>query len=106
MTSQLGKFEMEATLREAKLPCAAVYTVPDAMASEHIAVREMLVEVEDDGAGKVTIPGTTVKLMRTPGIIKKGAPLLGGDTHDVLSGLGYDEDKLQQLKADGVICEA
>ncbi|WP_191396816.1 CaiB/BaiF CoA transferase family protein [Flavonifractor sp. An306] len=106
VTSQLGKFEMEATLREAKLPCAAVYTVPDAMASEHIAVREMLVEVEDDGAGKVTIPGTTVKLMRTPGIIKKGAPLLGGDTHDVLSGLGYDEDKLQQLKADGVICEA
>ncbi|MBM6722222.1 CaiB/BaiF CoA transferase family protein [Pseudoflavonifractor phocaeensis] len=106
VTSQLGKFEMEATLREAKLPCAAVYTVPDAMASEHIAVREMLVEVEDDGAGKVTIPGTTVKLMRTPGIIEKGAPLLGGDTHDVLSGLGYDEDKLQQLKADGVICEA
>ena len=106
VTSQLGKFEMEATLREAKLPCAAVYTVPDAMASEHIAVREMLVEVEDDGAGKVTIPGTTVKLMRTPGIIEKGAPLLGGDTHDVLSGLGYDEDKLQQLKVDGVICEA
>lgn len=106
VTSKREKFEMEATLREAKLPCAAVYTVADAMASEHIKVREMLVEVEDAGAGKVTIPGTAVKLMKTPGSIEKGAPLMGGDTHAVLSQLGYDEEKIQQLKADGVICEA
>ena len=106
VTSKREKFEMEATLREAKLPCAAVYTVADAMASEHIKVREMLVEVEDAGAGKVTIPGTTVKLMKTPGSVEKGAPLMGGDTHAVLSALGYDEAKLQQLKVDSVICEA
>ncbi len=31
---------------------------------------------------------------------------MGGDTHAVLSQLSYDEEKLQQLKADGVICEA
>lgn len=106
VTSQREKFEMEATLREAKLPCAAVYTVPDAMASEHIKVREMLVEVEDAGAGKVTIPGTTVKLMKTPGGVEKGAPLLGGDTRAVLTELGYDGEKLRQLEADGVIREA
>ena len=105
MTSTMGKFDMEATLREAKLPCAAVYTVPDAMASEHIKVREMLVEVDDAGAGKVTIPGTTVKLMKTPGKIEKGAPLVGSDNYAVLSAIGYDDSKIESLKADGVICE-
>lgn len=106
VTSQREKFEMEATLREAKLPCAAVYTVADAMASEHIKVREMLVEVDDAGAGKVTVPGTTVKLMKTPGHIEKGAPLMGGDTRAVLEALGYDADKIDGLKADGVVREA
>lgn len=105
-TTQRGKFEMEATLREAKLPCAAVYTVPDAMASEHIAVREMLVEVDDAGAGRVTIPGTTAKLMKTPGSAQKGAPLAGQDTRAVLEGIGYADGKIDSLESDGVICEA
>ena len=105
VTSTLGKFDMEANLREAKLPCAAVYTVPDAMASEHIAVREMLVEVDDAGTGKVTVPGTTIKLMKTPGVVEKGAPLLGADTHEVLKGLGYDELRIETLRTQKIVSE-
>lgn len=107
VTAQHGKFELEARLREAKLACAAVYTVPEAMESEHIAVREMLVEVEDAGAGRVTIPGTTIKLMGTPGRIERGAPLLGEHTEAYLRGLGYSEERLKELAERGVavFCE-
>lgn len=93
----MGKFEIEAKLREAKLPCASVYTVPEAMATEHTAVHEMLVEVEDKGAGKVTIPGTTIKMMGTPGSIAGGAPLLGEHTKVYMTQLGYSENKIQTL---------
>lgn len=104
-TNKGDKFGMESTLREAKLACAAVYTVPEAMASEHIAVREMLVEVEDKGAGKVTVPGTTIKLMKTPGGVEKGAPVLGQDTHKVLTELGYPAQQIAQLAQDGAVKE-
>lgn len=105
VTSTREKFEMETVLREAKLPCAAVYTVSDAMASEHIAVREMLVELEDDGAGKVTVPGTTVKLDKTPGRAERGAPLAGRDNRAILTGLGYSSEEVEALTAAGIVSE-
>lgn len=103
VTSTMDKFELEGKLRDAKLACAAVYTVPEAMASEHIAHREMLVKVNDAGAGEVTIPGTTIKLVGTPASIEKGAPLLGQDTMDTLAGLGYSAEAVAELVAKGVI---
>lgn len=106
VTTQRGKFELEARLREAKLPCAAVYTVPDAMASEHIAVREMLVEVDDAGAGKVTVPGTAIKLMGTPGAVEKGAPLLGQDTEKELRALGLQPADIEALEKEGAAVQA
>lgn len=106
VTMTMGKFELEEKLREAKLPCASVYTVPEAMASEHIAVREMLVEVEDKGAGKVTIPGTTIKLMGTPGTIDGGAPLLGENTNEYLSDLGYSAADIDKLAKANIVALA
>lgn len=101
VTTKWDKFELEDRLREAKLPCAAVYTVPDAMASEHIAVREMLVKVQDAGAGEVTVPGTTIKLMGTPGGVEKGAPLLGQDTEKALAQAGCTAEEIAALAASG-----
>lgn len=97
VTMKEDKFVLEAKLREAKLACAAVYTVPEAMASEHIAVREMMVSVDDEGAGHVRIPGTTIKLMKTPGGIEKGAPVLGKNTHEVLEYVGYSPEQIKGL---------
>ena len=65
----------------------------------------MLVEVDDAGAGKVTVPGTTIKLMKTPGVVEKGAPLLGADTHEVLEGLGYDELRIETLRTQKIVSE-
>lgn len=33
----------------------------------------------------------------------RGAPLLGEDSREILAGLGYSEEKIDQLFADGVV---
>lgn len=102
----MGKFEIEARLQEAKLPCASVYTVAEAMATEHTAVHEMLVEVEDKGAGKVTIPGTIIKMLGTPGSVAGGAPLLGEHTKAYMTQLGYSENEIQALANANIVALA
>lgn len=106
VTCEQDKFELEAKLREAKLACAAVYTVPEIMENEHIAVRHMLVDVDDHSVGKVRIPGTTIKLMSTPAEITKGAPLLGENTQEHLAALGYSTEEIGRLAQNKVALQA
>jgi crotonobetainyl-CoA:carnitine CoA-transferase CaiB-like acyl-CoA transferase len=44
----------------------------------------------------ITFSGTPVKDYRAP-------PLLGADTREVLSGIGYDDGKMDGLKKQGII---
>lgn len=97
VTGKMSKFEVEKKLRDARLACGAVYTVTEAMESEQIKVRNMLVEVEEKALGKVTIPGTVIKMNETPGVIEYGAPLLGEHTKYYLEKLGYSQEKIQEL---------
>ena len=72
--------------------------------SEHIASREMLVDIEHPIAGKVKIPGLPVKFSHTPSKIKKGSPALGEHTREVLADyLGYDAKTIDKLQKSNVI---
>ena len=51
----------------------------------------------------VKLPGIVPKLSATPGDTKWVGPELGAHTNEVLSGLGYSADQLQELKRRGVI---
>ncbi len=64
----------------------------------------MLVEVDHPGAGKVPLPGISVKLSRTPGKIAKRASSLGEDNESVYgSFLGYCSEDLKRLKEENAI---
>lgn len=107
VTSQMSKFEIEDKLRAAKLACGAVYTVPEAMATQQIADREMLKTVYDEGIGEeIRIPGTVIKMSETPGGFTEGAPILGKHTREYLSKLGYTEEQLQDLAERKIIAMA
>ena len=104
VTSTMSKFEIEDILRNARLACGAVYTVPETMATEQIKDRNMLVEVYDEGIGEnILIPGTVIKMSETPGEITAGAPKLGRDTKFYLKKLGYTDEQLEKLANDKVI---
>lgn len=97
VTKKMSKFEIEERLREARLACGAVYTVKEAMVTEHVAARNMLVDVEDKTLGKVTMPGIVINLEDTPGEIAHGAPLLGEHTEYYLTKLGHTPEQIKEL---------
>jgi CoA:oxalate CoA-transferase len=54
------------------------------MADPQIVAREMVVETEHPSAGKFRTLGVASKLSRTPGALRRPAPLLGEHTAEVL----------------------
>ncbi len=104
VTSGMSKFEIEEKLRDAKLACGAVYTVSEAMNTETVKVRNMLTEVYDEGIGEtIRIPGTVIKLEKTPGGFSEGAPAIGKHTVKYLKDLGYTDAQIDKLEKDNVI---
>ncbi|WDV46555.1 CoA transferase [Clostridiaceae bacterium M8S5] len=97
VTKKMSKFEIEKILREARLACGAVYTVKEAMQTEQVAAREMLVDVEDKALGTVKMPGIVINLEGTPGNIEHGAPLLGEHSEEYLTKLGYTTEQIKEL---------
>ncbi len=68
----------------------------------HLRSRGSVVEHEHPRQGRLTLPGIVVKMSETPGEIRRHAPLLGQDTHAVLSGLlGLTDKEIRGLEAAG-----
>lgn len=87
-TETKTKFEIEEILSEQKIPCGSVCTTKEAIDSEQMKHRQMVITVEDPVVGKVTMPGVVAKLGTTPGSVSKPAPQLGEDTEEVLKAAG------------------
>jgi crotonobetainyl-CoA:carnitine CoA-transferase CaiB-like acyl-CoA transferase len=87
-----------------RVPCGPVNTADTLFADPHLIAREMLVEVEQPGAGRnVVIAGSPIKMTRTPTRTFHRAPLLGEDADDILVGVGYGKERIALLRQHGVI---
>lgn len=93
------------TLEKAGVPSAPVNTVKDVMADRQLAARNMLVTVEDDRAGTLTIPGNPIKMESVPeSPDRPKAPAIGEHTASVLRDLlGLDEAAVASLRDQGVV---
>ncbi|MBX5468930.1 MAG: CoA transferase [Thermoleophilaceae bacterium] len=81
-----------------------VLELEEALDSELVRAREMVVELEQPGVeGGVRQLGVPVKLSRTPGGPAGPAPVLGADTHAVLSSLGYSAEEIAELERAGAV---
>jgi crotonobetainyl-CoA:carnitine CoA-transferase CaiB-like acyl-CoA transferase len=80
-----------------------VMDLDEALDSELVEAREMVVELEQPGAGPVRQLGVPVKLSRTPGAIDAPAPALGQHTDEVLASLGYGPGEIEALKGSGAV---
>ena len=102
---QYSKFEVERILRTERLACGAVYTVEEAMKTEYIRQRDMMIEVQDPALGVLQMPGISIKLSETPGYVKHGAPKRGQDTVRYLQQLGQSPAEIQALREQGIVEE-
>ncbi len=68
-----------------------------------IRARNMIVELDAPGVGKVRQVGISLKLSETPGSIRSLAPTLGQHTAEVLGSLGYSAEQIERWRSEGAI---
>jgi len=78
-----------------------VLDLDEALDSELVRTREMVVELDQPGAEEVRLLGVPVKLSRTPGAPAGPGPALGEHTREVLAGLGYSDGVIASLEEAG-----
>jgi crotonobetainyl-CoA:carnitine CoA-transferase CaiB-like acyl-CoA transferase len=78
-----------------------VLDLDEALDSELVRAREMVVEVEQPELGTVRLLGNPVKLSRTPGDPTRPAPGFGEHTAEVLREAGYGEEEIEAMLASG-----
>ncbi len=93
-------------LGRAGIPSGPCFTAPEVIADEHVARRNMLVEMErPDGVDEpVLVPGNPVKMSRVAEGPETRVPWVGEHTDEVLrSELGLNDRELDSLRADDII---
>jgi crotonobetainyl-CoA:carnitine CoA-transferase CaiB-like acyl-CoA transferase len=81
-----------------------VLDLDEALDSELVRAREMVVELDQPGADRpVRQLGVPIKLGRTPGGVQGPGPALGEHTDEVLAALGYSADDIEALKESGAV---
>ena len=78
-----------------------VLDLDEALGSELVREREMVVEWEQPEIGPVRQLGVPVKLSRTPGTVHAAAPALGEHTDEVLHQAGFSADEVAALLESG-----
>jgi crotonobetainyl-CoA:carnitine CoA-transferase CaiB-like acyl-CoA transferase len=96
--------EASQALADAGIPFGPVAEVADAVASEQIEARGMLVEIEHPTLGPVVVTGLPIKLSETPGAVRKAPPRVGEDNDRIYGAVvGLSAVEIGALRSSGVI---
>jgi crotonobetainyl-CoA:carnitine CoA-transferase CaiB-like acyl-CoA transferase len=93
----LSRFE------KAGLPAGPIYNIEEVLQDRQTAAREMLVEVPHKTLGNMKAIGAPIKFSNTPGAVLRGAPILGEQTREILSEIGFSAEDINQLRSEGVV---
>jgi len=78
-----------------------VLDLDEALDSELVRAREMVVQIDQPGTDGVRLLGVPVKLSRTPGAPAGPGPGLGEHTQEVLLGVGYTQEEIESMFESG-----
>ena len=78
-----------------------VLDLDEALESDLVREREMVVELEQPQIGPVRLLGAPVKFRRTPAQPDRPAPAFGEHTDEVLGEVGYSEEEIAAMKESG-----
>lgn len=92
-----------AALAQHDLWCARVQDFDDVLHDPQVAHNGMIQEIEHPRAGRIKVIGMPVVFSETPGSIRLAPPLVGEHADDILGALGYDADRIADLRARGVV---
>lgn len=94
--------EVLRVLESAEVPSGRIYSIADIAADLHYQARGMI-ERHRLGESEVMLPGIVPRLSETPGETRWIGPKLGEHTDEVLATLGYDAQRIAQMRERGVV---
>lgn len=96
--------DLTARLEAAHVPCGRVNDTAEVVQHPQIVYRKTLAHFDLGPVGKIPANGVGVKLSRTPGVIRRNAPMAGADNVEIYAKkLGIGGDRLAELRAKGVV---
>ncbi len=96
--------EVVDTLAAARVPCGKVCATADVNDDAQLGEREMFRTVEHPRLGEIGVPGSVLKMSRTPGTIDRPHPDLGQHTEEILRDLlDPSEEEIAAWKKSGAI---
>jgi formyl-CoA transferase len=102
-TEKRSKHEVMEIMAGAGVPCGAVLDSTEILSDPHLRKRRFIVDLEHPRRGPYPMPGNPVRLTDSPTDLSR-SPLLGEHNREVYGKLlGYDADRLESLRRDGVI---
>ena len=90
-------------LDEAGVPCGPILDFEEVFADPQVRARGLAQEVEHPTAGRIRMVGPAVKLSLTPARIERPSPRLGEHTAEVLRDIGYGDEEIRALAANGAV---
>ena len=99
----LGRDDVLELCQDAGIVAAPVNSYAECVAEPHVHERDMLIDTVLSDGSTAPISGPAAKFSRTPTTVRRGAPVVGGDTDEVLASAGVDAERRLQLRRDGVI---
>jgi CoA:oxalate CoA-transferase len=95
--------EWHQIFKEAKMRCDPCLTYEELCAHPQVEANEMIITMDHPVRGKIKMLGVPVKLKKTPGQPQHPAPLLGQHSEEILLQLGYTNEEIAMLEAEGVV---
>jgi crotonobetainyl-CoA:carnitine CoA-transferase CaiB-like acyl-CoA transferase len=95
--------EWLAALRARDIWCGPVYGYRELMQDEQVRNNGTFVEYQHPTEGRVKTPGFPIRFSRTPSTVRRGAPLVGEHSREVLAESGYSAEAIKGLELAGVI---
>lgn len=80
-----------------------IYSVEQIFEDPQVQARETVTAVKDDDFGEVRMQNVVPRLSRNPGKIRWAAKDLGADTDAILQELGFSDDDIVSLRANGIV---
>jgi crotonobetainyl-CoA:carnitine CoA-transferase CaiB-like acyl-CoA transferase len=88
-------------LTQADVPCGPVLTRSQLIRHPHVLAMEILEEYGHPKAGRLRQSRAAARFSQTPPAIRRGAPVLGEHTDQVLGEIGYSAAEIADLRAAG-----
>jgi crotonobetainyl-CoA:carnitine CoA-transferase CaiB-like acyl-CoA transferase len=90
-------------LNRSNIPCGPVYTVPEMFADEQVRHLGVAAHVVRADGSTIQVISQPVTLVRTPATLQSSAPRIGEHSDEILREIGYSDEEIGALEAEGVI---